>query len=1154
MYTYKKSNFNFPEPARWLFISFSLAFFINYYTQLSFQLSTTILMTGLLFFSYSVGRKLRQILKLDPTTQHISSVLIIILILVNINPVYAKSLNTVGWVDMPVFDGIKITDHQGFDYYSQSDGLYRVVYNGKTTYFGFGVTGTYNGGSIAKLSTDYTWNKQLTTLANGYSFTSTTTGGEWTTNFKFTTLDTKITNTLKNIYSQDITNAKFYYLLSLNYLDSVQYDGQTYVVPANPNIHITGNLNSKIPRIIINGDAVFNFKDLIDNGFTITDFYVVPASSLGFSSAYNIMAIGFIKGDGIIKPGAIVMVDPSLEQDGGSVTLYGNVSYDYVNLTNGAILYVAAYNGTAGTGTLNLTVNYTLTVDATSSIKGIGRGYLGGQTGRSPGSGSGAGGWGVHSVTNGGGGGGGSGYGTVGGAGGTASAGNGYGAGGSGGPTYGTTTDTEINMGSGAGASGYEPSPNVGGAGGAMLNITANTVNIYGTMSFNGGVGGTDGSYGFGAGGGASGGGIKISAVTVNISGATITLAGGSGGTGYYGATNGGAGGGGRFKVFYSGTFSNTSTTLTTGTAYYKNTNNVPTVPTITNPTNNSIGYNEITVNMTWETSTDADGDPISYNYQVSNNSIFTDLLYDTYTTNTYSGAVWIPANSQMFFRVKSNDTYNSSAWSPVVSIRDLTLSSPANQSQIYHNYPPLISSVTFAWSATNSSVVHHNLIIARDANFNLIESDTTFQGLSKTLSLSAGSFWWKVRPYYTGTGTYGLYTPAWNFTLTANYTAGSGTAIHGTIYELLDGVQTPLSGVTVNIQHSAGNWSSGMTTGTNGYYLFTGLSNDTTYYIYATKKDYQNSATEYVTTVGGTWVTRNIFMKPTEPTWFEADTHYVKFKARWLYCIWDCDIAGATIDAYNYGEVVAYKTAITDSTGSVSFLLFKTQRYRVTVTHATAGISQEMTIYPKDTEYIFLIKNTDTPWTEPPVQEKDAINISLSKATLNSTHATITVNYTDALSDTTNLTIYVNQSNGTSTENVIASWNNAGAGNHTFTISNYSGQQYKVHIIAAHTTYGTIDRTYAVLFEKSAVGIQTIPATLWLWFAIGMMFFVAAMFTGSTAEIGAVLVCAIGWIFFSLGMFSSLNTIQFGIALTVATIISVMAYIRKSQDRGGYT
>ena len=250
--------------------------------------------------------------------------------------------------------------------------------------------------------------------------------------------------------------------------------------------------------------------------------------------------------------------------NGGSQTLDGIQTYDYVNITNGGILYVTPYDGTGSTGRLILNVTE-INIDSTSSINGFKRGYRGGPYVHGGncalysygGERQGYGGGGNGGVAGGSGGGG---YGTIG--------GNGGGFGGAGGPIQGTLDGPDIQMGNGGGAGGenrcdYSGTP--GESGGGMLTINAHNINIHGIVNFNGGLGG-DGPIG--GGGGASGGGILLSATNIDLSSANITALGGAGGWGNSSNRLGKTGGGGRIKIFYSGTYNNTGATISAGTVY----------------------------------------------------------------------------------------------------------------------------------------------------------------------------------------------------------------------------------------------------------------------------------------------------------------------------------------------------------------------------------------------------------------------------------------------------------------------------------------------------------------------------------------------------------------------------------------------------------
>lgn len=123
------------------------------------------------------------------------------------------------------------------------------------------------------------------------------------------------------------------------------------------------------------------------------------------------------------------------------------------------------------------------------------------------------------------------------------------GGGGGGGGTYGNTSIDNLYLGSGGGGGGgaYDVG-GTGGKGGGIIYISANSINVTGTISANGGSGGSV-SYGGGGGGGA-GGSIKIFANTLTIGTNLISASAGSAGTSTNGSA-GGSGGDGRIYINY---------------------------------------------------------------------------------------------------------------------------------------------------------------------------------------------------------------------------------------------------------------------------------------------------------------------------------------------------------------------------------------------------------------------------------------------------------------------------------------------------------------------------------------------------------------------------------------------------------------------------
>ena len=204
---------------------------------------------------------------------------------------------------------------------------------------------------------------------------------------------------------------------------------------------------------------------------------------------------------------------------GETYTLGGVHSYN-VSVEVGGTLCIAAYNGGANTGYLEL---YAPSMYIEGTINGDGRGYRGAT---SQGQGEGPGGGSIDGA--------GGGYGGVGGN---------SGWGNPGGPTYGTVTGSDIYMGSGGGM----PGGGAGGNGGGMIRLETDYLILAGTITVNGNNGLDHGTWD--GGGGGSGGGIYIRAYSGNQFGA-VTANGGNGGN-CPSRSGGGGGGGGRIKFFH---------------------------------------------------------------------------------------------------------------------------------------------------------------------------------------------------------------------------------------------------------------------------------------------------------------------------------------------------------------------------------------------------------------------------------------------------------------------------------------------------------------------------------------------------------------------------------------------------------------------------
>jgi len=394
----------------------------------------------------------------------------------------------------------------------------------------------------------------------------------------------------------------------------------------------------------------------VDNNNNITRFNYYLTKENGINKLGINISLTWLK-----NASYPVIIDPSLNLNGGSTTLDGTYYFDWLNLSNGAILSPTIYNGTGTTGNLTLFINKGINQDTTSSIIADYTGYQGGVSYGDGGKGYNNNNGGVGdpsggSCGNDAGGGGGAGHATTGGTGGAI-------CGGAGGVAYGNSSDLSTFMGGGGGAggNGNGPAGSGGQPGGGIVSIFLNrsaTINISGKITSKGGVGGTGRSNGGGyytgtGGGGAAGGTILIYGDNVNLTYASINVSDGAGGPGGYieytsYETPGNRGSGGRIKIFYRQSYN-------AGSNYLGNGGTVSTQQVLT--------YSNVTISTSIPSSNDNlkaffnvySPLGVSTNYTVwYKNGVMNTSLNDTLTVlanNLTNGDTW-------YFQVWGNDTF----------------------------------------------------------------------------------------------------------------------------------------------------------------------------------------------------------------------------------------------------------------------------------------------------------------------------------------------------------------------------------------------------------------------------------------------------------------------------------------------------------------
>jgi len=481
-------------------------------------------------------------------------------------------------------------------------------------------------------------------------------------------------------------------------------------------------------------------------------------------------------------------------------------------------------------------------------------------------------------------------------------------------------------------------------------------------------------------------------------------------------------------------------------------------------------------------------------------------------------------------------------------------LTYPINGSTIVATYPPQTTDINFTWH--DSEYAANELIVARDINFNLIEVDifTSDDFYSATLNNNQ-TYYWKIRQYNTTTGTYGDTSATHNFTLTSSVSSSGNTGIYGVIYEIINGLQVPVSGATVYISNSSSTWSSFQVVGSNGYYLFDGLVANTTYYLSAKASGYDNSVTEYVTTGNNTWTQKDIKLTVciSGQDCFGVK-NYVKFIAT--------DFFGnlypnVDVDVYKGSDVITTYTGTTGTDGGVTFLLTKDQPYRLDFSGSTITITT-ITITPGESNLFYVFVSARSPsnyWDNASYQPVDVIRTSVITSTL-AGGAQVNVTYNDSLNQTTAWTIFLNQTNHTNAsapQITIQSQTGTGNASINFVIaSGYAGESYIVNIKATHTTFGTVLRSYGVQFYGTKDGsLGFIPSAIMALIGILVLIFVGSFFDSTNFAQGAALICVIGWIEVGLGMFAYANMYtSVALGLGIASVIAIAANMNERNKK----
>jgi len=202
---------------------------------------------------------------------------------------------------------------------------------------GFVVTGKINGEKQTRTSQDFTWTKTINeeivnrsrqviiwndetneteeiTLDESYSVYEMVASNNnnrfpWTVTLDFDkNNDIKITHDLTNNLGVDITDTKFWYVNVVPKETKITYDNRDYYVNET-SIQRSGDFNNIKPIARI-GNYNFEFQDLINEGFDITNVYVGNGSIINRDNIY-LIGIGVTKGSGVFQDGQSITLDPT---------------------------------------------------------------------------------------------------------------------------------------------------------------------------------------------------------------------------------------------------------------------------------------------------------------------------------------------------------------------------------------------------------------------------------------------------------------------------------------------------------------------------------------------------------------------------------------------------------------------------------------------------------------------------------------------------------------------------------------------------------------------------------------------------------------------------------------------------------------------------
>ncbi len=200
---------------------------------------------------------------------------------------------------------------------------YINLYDSEDNYissFGFGITGQIGANTYKYTTLNFTWTWTQETVGEEYIFTGSNNQANfnWTQEFHFyPNQSMKIKNTITNNLGVSVDNTEFWFIQTIGSNQGVWFNGTKY----DQDVYRSGNFDALMSNIQFEDNYVFDYSDLLVNGFNITSFYLGDGEVVGVGGT-RLLAIGITRGSSVFSDGVAVVVDPSVKVSEGGDDAY----------------------------------------------------------------------------------------------------------------------------------------------------------------------------------------------------------------------------------------------------------------------------------------------------------------------------------------------------------------------------------------------------------------------------------------------------------------------------------------------------------------------------------------------------------------------------------------------------------------------------------------------------------------------------------------------------------------------------------------------------------------------------------------------------------------------------------------------------------------